>query len=46
LVFGGFDLEAGKQYTLRVVPGSGVGGILQGTPRLVVTYQPMVIRPL
>jgi hypothetical protein len=45
LVFGTFDLEADKPYTLRVVPGHDFAGILQAVPRLVVMYEFSAIGP-
>jgi hypothetical protein len=43
LVFGGFDLEAGNEYTSRVLPGSDLSAIIGVTPRVVVVRQPYTL---
>ena len=44
LVFGGFDLEAGNEYTLRILPGPELTAIIRVMPRVVVVYQPYTLR--
>jgi hypothetical protein len=39
LVFGGFDLEAGKTYTLRIVPGPDFFSVARAAPRVLVMNQ-------
>jgi len=36
LAFGGFELKTGEAYTLRILPGPGLGAIVRAKPRVVV----------
>jgi hypothetical protein len=40
LVFGGFELKAGDQYTLQVQPGPDLAAIVRVVPRVVVERKP------
>lgn len=44
LVFGGCNLEAGRAYTVRVEPGAQFKELAKAQPRIVVAYQPTVLR--
>jgi hypothetical protein len=40
LVFGGFELKAGDQYTLQVLPGPDLAAVVRVVPRVVVERKP------
>jgi len=42
LVFGTCDLESGRRYTLRFVPGAGLAEVAREAPKVLVMFQPDV----
>jgi hypothetical protein len=40
LVFGGFELKTGDQYTLQVLPGPDFSAIVRVVPKVVVERKP------